>query len=141
MNVGLAWRQECLEHSSRQFTSSGTTYERKTIMATQSTNIKAFPLKEDSSIPHVKLYKVYLHTQDDPAVQELIVAARNREEAGNRALGHVKKSNPHKGSRTPSQAIKATRVFGVRETGTEACVAIHRIPLDVFSNAVAAANG
>jgi hypothetical protein len=109
-------------------------------MATQTTNIKAFPLKEASSIPHLKLYKVYLHIQDDPAVQELIVAARNREEAGNRALGHVKKSNPHKGSRTPSQAIKATRVFGVRETGTEGCVAIHRIPLDVFSNAVAAAN-
>ncbi|MBE2257328.1 MAG: hypothetical protein IAE88_00630 [Rhodobacteraceae bacterium] len=110
-------------------------------MATQSTNSTGFPLRNDSRYPRVHLYKVYLHTQDDPAVQELIVAARNIDEAENKALGHVKKSNPHKGGRTPSQAIKATRVFGARETGVGGCVAIHRVPLDLFSNAVAAANG
>lgn len=94
----------------------------------------AFPARK------VKLYKAYLHTQDDPAVQELIIAASNLEEAKTRALRHVKKSNPHKGARTHSQAVKVTRVLSVRETGVDGCVAIHRIPLDVFSSASKAAN-
>ncbi len=109
-------------------------------MATQSTNINVFPLTTETSGKRAKLYKVYLHTQDDPAVQEIIVAADNLQDAKNAALGHVKKSNPHKGVRTQSQAIKVTQVLGARETGTDGCVAIHRIPLDVFSNAAMAAN-
>lgn len=90
--------------------------------------------------PKVKLYKAYLHTQDDPAVQEIIVAASSSTEAKAKALGHVKKSNPHKGARTHSQAVKVTRVLTVRETGVDGCVSIHRIPLNVFSSAGTAAN-
>lgn len=88
----------------------------------------------------VKLYKVYLHTQDDPAVQEMIVAASTSTEAKTKALGHVKKANPYKGARSHSQAVKVTRVLSARETGMEGCVVIHRIPLDVFSSAAQAAN-
>lgn len=109
-------------------------------MTTQSDSGSVHPTNGASATPPVKLYKVYLHTQDDPAVQELIVAAASLQDAKAKALGHVKKSNPHKGSRTHSQAVKVTRVLSARETGVEACVVIHRIPLDVFSNATKAAN-
>ena len=110
-------------------------------MATQSININAFPQINETAGQRGKLFKVYLHTQNDPAVQELIVAACNLDEAKSAALGHVKRSNPHKGARSQSQAIKVTRVLSARETGTDGCVAIHRIPLDVFSCATMAANG
>lgn len=108
-------------------------------MATHTNDSNVLELPSASPLPKVKLYKAYLHTQDDPAVQELIIAASNPEEATTKALGHVKKSNPHKGSRTHSQAVKVTRVLSVRETGLDGCVAIHRIPLDVFSSASKAA--
>lgn len=109
-------------------------------MAIQTDNSNVLSLAAALPSSKVKLYKAYLHTQDDPAVQELIIAASNFEEAKVKALGHVKKSNPHKGSRTHSQAVKVTRVLSVRETGMDGCVAIHRIPLDVFSSASQAAN-
>lgn len=83
-------------------------------MATQSTNINVFPLTTETAGQRAKLYKVYLHTQGDPAVQEIIVAADNLQDAKTAALGHVKKSNPHKGIRTQSQAIKVTQVLGAR---------------------------
>lgn len=110
-------------------------------MAIQDTSINVFPLTAGAIGKRIKLYKIYLHTQADPAVQELIVAARCLQDAKDMALGHVKKSNPYKGSRTQTQAIKVTRVLGGRETGTDGCVVIHRIPLDVFSNAATAAVG
>ncbi len=109
-------------------------------MATQDNSINEFTQSAGSVASRNKLYKVYLHTQDDPAVQEVIVTATSISSAKEKALGHVKKSNPHKGSRSHSDAVKVTRVLGARETGTNGCVAIHKIPLDVFTSAALAAN-
>lgn len=109
-------------------------------MATQDSSINVFAQGTKSTASSNKLYKVYLHTQDDPAVQELIVSAPSLQRAKQAALGHVKKSNPHKGSRSHSDAVKVTRVLSGRETGTNGCVVIHRVPLDVFTSAALAAN-
>ncbi len=109
-------------------------------MATQGKSINEFSQGGGTTPPDSKLYKVYLHTQDDPAVQELVVSANNLQAAKQKALGHVKKSNPHKGSRSHSDAVNVTKVLSARETGTNGCVAIHKIPLDVFTSAALAAN-
>lgn len=108
-------------------------------MATQVTSINEFAQDVGVTPPGSKLYKVYLHTQNDPAVQELVVSANNLQAAKQKALGHVKKSNPHKGSRSHCDAVKVTKVLSARETGTNGCVAIHKIPLDVFISAALAA--
>lgn len=109
-------------------------------MAIQGKSINVFAPIADATGPTNKLYKVYLHTQDDPAVQELVVSANNLQAAKQKALGHVKKSNPHKGSRSHSDAVNVTKVLSAREPGTNGCVAIHKIPLDVFTSAALAAN-
>ncbi|HPR06246.1 MAG TPA: hypothetical protein PK620_03365 [Denitromonas sp.] len=109
-------------------------------MANQDNSINVFGQSAGATAPASKLYKVYLHTQDDPAVQELVVSASNVQAAKQKALGHVKKSNPHKGARSHSDAVKVTKVLSARETGTNGCVAIHKIPLDVFTSAALAVN-
>lgn len=108
-------------------------------MATQDKSINEFTQEIGVTPSGGKLYKVYLHTLGDPAVQELVVSANNLQAAKQKALGHVKKSNPHKGARSHGDAVKVTKVLGGRETGTNGCVAIHKIPLDVFTSAALAA--
>lgn len=80
----------------------------------------------------MEVYKVYLHTKDDPHVSEVVVAASSKKEASDRALGHVKKSNAYKGVRTPEEAQDVSRVLFVKKAGTNGCLVIHRIPLEVF---------
>jgi hypothetical protein len=78
------------------------------------------------------VYKVYLHTQGDPHVSEIVVAASSKKEAEARAFEHVKKSNPHKGDRTREEAKGLSRVLFVKKAGTNGCLVIHRVPLEVF---------
>jgi hypothetical protein len=80
----------------------------------------------------MEVFKVYLHTADDPHVSEIVVAAASRKEAEARALGHVKKSNPHKGDRTPEESQDLSKVLFSKKAGTNGCLVIHRIPLEVF---------
>lgn len=80
----------------------------------------------------MEVYKVYMHTKDDPHVSEMVVAASSKKEAESRALEHVKRSNPHKGDRTPEESKDLTRVLFVKKAGTNGCLVIHRVPLEVF---------
>lgn len=80
----------------------------------------------------MEVYKVYLHTKDDPHVSEMVVAAASKKEAESRALEHVKKSNPYKGDRTPEESKDLSRVLFVKKAGTNGCLVIHRVPLEVF---------
>lgn len=80
----------------------------------------------------MEVYKVYLHTEDDPHVSEMVVAASSKKEAESRALEHVKRSNPHKGDRTPEESKDLTKVLFVKRAGTNGCLVIHRVPLEVF---------
>lgn len=80
----------------------------------------------------MELYKVYLHTADDPHVSEVVIAASSKKEAETRALEHVKKSNPHKGDRTPEESKNLSKVLFVKKAGTNGCLVIHRVPLEVF---------
>lgn len=80
----------------------------------------------------MEVYKVYLHTKDDPHVSEMVVAASSKKEAESRALEHVKRSNPHKGDRTPEESKDLTKVLFVKRAGTNGCLVIHRVPLEVF---------
>lgn len=80
----------------------------------------------------MEVYKVYLHTEDDPHVSEMVVAASSKKEAESRALEHVKRSNPHKGDRTPEESKDLTKVLFVKRAGTSGCLVIHRVPLEVF---------
>lgn len=85
----------------------------------------------------MNVYKVYIHTEEDPHVSEVVVAAESKEHAETRALEHVKKANPHKGERTPQQAKEKTRVLFAKAAGKDGCIVIHRIPLEVFQKAEA----
>lgn len=80
----------------------------------------------------MEVYKVYLHTKDDPHVSEMVVAASSKKDAEFRALEHVKRSNPHKGDRTPEESKDLTRILFVKKAGTNGCLVIHRVPLEVF---------
>ncbi len=80
----------------------------------------------------MNVYKVYLHTEEDPHVSEVVVAAENKAEAEKKAIQHVKKNNPHKGTKSPAQSKKDTTVLDSRLTGKDGCIVIHRIPLEVF---------
>lgn len=81
----------------------------------------------------MEIYKVYVHTEKDPAVSEVVVAAVSEEAARARALDHVKKSNPHKGDRTPEESQVLTRILFVKKAGVSGCLVIHRIPVEVFN--------
>ena len=80
----------------------------------------------------MEVYKVYLHTKDDPHVSEMVVAASSKKEAESRALEHVKRSNPYKGDRTPEESKDLSKVLFVKRAGTNGCLVIHRVPLEVF---------
>ncbi len=80
----------------------------------------------------MEVYKVYVHTEDDPHVSEMVVAASSKKEAEERALEHVKKSNPHKGYRAPEESKDLSKVLYVKRAGTNGCLVIHRVPLEVF---------
>lgn len=80
----------------------------------------------------MEVYKVYIHTEDDPHVSEMVVAASSRKEAEARALGHVKRSNPYKGYRAPEESKDLTKVLYSKKAGTNGCLVIHRVPLEVF---------
>jgi hypothetical protein len=80
----------------------------------------------------MNVYKVYIHTEEDPAVSEVVVAADTKKEAEKKAIQHVKKNNPHKGKKTPEQSKKATTILFSKATGKDGCIVIHRVPLEVF---------
>lgn len=80
----------------------------------------------------MEVYKVYIHTEDDPHVSEMVVAANSKKEAESRALEHVKKANPHKGYRAPEESKDLTRVLFSKKAGTSGCLVIHRVPFEVF---------
>lgn len=80
----------------------------------------------------MEVYKVYIHTEDDPHVSEMVVAASSKKEAETRALEHVKRSNPHKGYRTTEESKDLTKVLYAKKAGTNGCLVIHRVPLEVF---------
>jgi hypothetical protein len=80
----------------------------------------------------MEVYKVYVHTEEDPHVSEMVVAATSKKEAESRALAHVKKSNPYKGHRAPGVSQDLSKVLYVKRAGTNGCLVIHRVPLEVF---------
>lgn len=82
-----------------------------------------------------RLYRVYLHTSNDESIRELIVTAKDETQAKDRALKHVKASNPTKGSRSKKTAEKLTSILAVTPTSRKYCLAIHSIPAAVVANA------
>lgn len=81
-----------------------------------------------------RLYRVYLHTDKDESIRELIVTADSEAQAKDRALAHVKASNQGKGSRSKTTSKKLTNVLAVTPTSKKHCLVIHSIPTSVISN-------
>lgn len=81
-----------------------------------------------------RLYRVYLHTEKDESIRELIVTADSEKQAKDRALAHVKASNQGKGSRSKKTSEKLTKVLAVTPTSKKHCLVIHSIPAAVISN-------
>ena len=81
-----------------------------------------------------RLYRVYLHTDKDESMREVIVTADSKAQAESRALAHVKASNQGKGSRSKTTSEKLTKVLAVTPTSKKHCLVIHSIPAAVISN-------
>ena len=81
-----------------------------------------------------RLYGVYLHTNKDESIRELIVTADSETQAKDRALAHVKASNQGKGSRSKTTSKNLTSVLAVTPTSKKHCLVIHSIPAAVISN-------
>lgn len=81
-----------------------------------------------------RLYRVYLHTDKDESIREVIVTADSKAQAESRALAHVKASNQGKGSRSKTTSAKLTKVLAVTPTSKKYCLVIHSIPAAVISN-------
>ncbi len=81
-----------------------------------------------------RLYRVYLHTNKDESIRELIVTADSETQAKDRALAHVKASNQGKGSRSKTTSKNLTSVLAVTPTSKKHCLVIHSIPAAVISN-------
>jgi len=77
----------------------------------------------------MKLYKVYVYTEDHPHVSEMIVAATSEAEAEKNALNHVKRSNPTKGERTPEESRERSSVRSIQETGIDGCLVVGKLSL------------
>lgn len=75
----------------------------------------------------MKLFKVYVHTVGHPHLSEMVVAANDRNDATERALNHVKRNNPTKGTRTPEESQDLSRVLAISETGVAGCLVINKI--------------
>lgn len=78
-----------------------------------------------------RLFRVYVHTQDDESVREFIITASNEEQARERALDHVKAANQGKGDRSKALSERLTKILAVRPTSRPHCLMIHSIPLAV----------
>lgn len=81
-----------------------------------------------------RLFRVYVHTQDDESVRELIVTAKDEAQARDRALDHVKASNPTKGMRTKATSERLTKILAIKPTSKPYCLMIHSIPKTVVDN-------
>lgn len=80
-----------------------------------------------------RLYRVFMHTQDDESVREVIVTADGKKQAEERALNHVKASNQGKGSRSKVASAKLTQILAVAPTSKKHCLVIHSIPAAIVS--------
>lgn len=78
-----------------------------------------------------RLFRVYIHTQGDESVRELVVTASDEKQARERALDHVKAANQGKGDRTKAQSEVLTEILVVRPTSRPHCLMIHSIPAAV----------
>ena len=81
----------------------------------------------------MRLFRVYLHTEGDESVHELIVTAEDREQAEARALDHVKAGNLGKGKRTQKESKNLTTILAIKKTSKPHCLEIHSIPAAAFS--------
>lgn len=75
-----------------------------------------------------RLFRVFVHTEGDESIHEVIVTAENRNHAEERARSHVKASNPGKG-RNAAAAQKVTKILAVRATTKHHCLEIGVIPM------------
>lgn len=82
-----------------------------------------------------RLFRVYLHTENDESIRELIVTANDEAQAKQRAIAHVKASNRTRGARSKKTSEKLTTILAVTPTSKKYCLAIHSIPASVISNA------
>jgi len=81
-----------------------------------------------------RLFRVYVHTQNDESIRELVVTAEDADQAKERALKHVKASNPTKGTRSKAASRRVTKILAVTPTSKKHCLAIHSIPAAVVDN-------
>ena len=77
----------------------------------------------------MKLYKVFVYTQGHPHVSEMIVAGTSEAEAEERALNHVRASNPHKGERTVEESQALSEVRSIQETGVSGCLVVNKLTI------------
>jgi hypothetical protein len=80
----------------------------------------------------MRLYRVYLHTNGDHSVHELVVVADSEADAEIKALKHVKAGNKGKGERTKAQSEKLTTVLSVKTASKKYCLEVHSFPISVF---------
>lgn len=79
----------------------------------------------------IKLYKVYIQTDDHPHILEMIVAGESLEDAKIKARGHIKESNPEKG-RDKKTSQKNSTVLAAKKTGMNGALVVNKIPVTIY---------
>lgn len=77
------------------------------------------------------LYKVYIQTNDHPHISEMIVAGDSIEDAKEKALKHVKESNPTKGRNLETSQNNST-ILAAKKTGMHGALVVNKIPVTTY---------
>lgn len=79
------------------------------------------------------LWRVYTQTEGDESVTERLVAAKDKKEAGEKALNNVKAQNLGKGDTSQQQSKFNTTVLAVKKAGKDGVLCTTRFPTSVLN--------
>lgn len=87
-----------------------------------------------------RLFRVFMHTTGHELVRELIVTAKNEDEAAVRAFEHVKAANQGKGKgeRSKEESENESDIFAIVPTSKPHALRINEIPAAAVRQIVAA---
>jgi len=85
-----------------------------------------------------RLFRVFMHTTGHELVRELIVTAKDEDEAAARAYEHVKAANQGKGERTKEESENESDILAIVPTSKPHALRINEIPAAAVRQIVAA---
>ena len=85
-----------------------------------------------------RLFRVFMHTTGHELVRELIVTARDEDEAAARAYEHVKAANQGKGERTKEESENESDILAIVPTSKPHALRINEIPAAAVRQIVSA---